>query len=68
MTWYIAIFLASFSMAMATVYTGHSHLPWWGLIVALIIAGVFLPFVVTVYAITGFVPNIQNLVQVSTSH
>ena len=61
----------------------------WGLIVSLIIAAVFLPFVVTVYAITGeinarkqvlqqiltflsfpphpsgFVPNIQNVVQAS---
>lgn len=61
----------------------HSHR--WGLIVSLLIAAIFLPFVVTVYAITGqthyssskiavsltsvlvsagFVPNIQNLVQV----
>lgn len=46
----------------------HNILPIrWGLIVALIIAAIFLPFVVTVYAITGFVPNIQNLVQVCES-
>ncbi|KAJ3513900.1 hypothetical protein NLJ89_g2700 [Agrocybe chaxingu] len=64
MWWYLAVFVASFSMAMATIYTGHSGLPWWGLIVALIISAIFLPFVVTVYAITGFVPNIQNLVQI----
>ncbi|KAF8055167.1 peptide transporter MTD1 [Lyophyllum atratum] len=63
MWWYIATFVASFSMAMATIYTGGSGLPWWGLIVALIISAVFLPFVITVYAITGFSPNIQNLVQ-----
>ncbi|KAH9476148.1 Oligopeptide transporter 9 [Psilocybe cubensis] len=37
---------------------------WWGLIVSLLIAAIFLPFVVTVYAITGFVPNMQNLVQI----
>uniref|UniRef100_A0A8H7XV56 Peptide transporter MTD1 n=1 Tax=Psilocybe cubensis TaxID=181762 RepID=A0A8H7XV56_PSICU len=36
----------------------------WGLIVSLLIAAIFLPFVVTVYAITGFVPNMQNLVQI----
>lgn len=50
------------------VTDGFDGLTWfvrWGLIVALIIAAIFLPFVVTVYAITGFVPNIQNLVQVS---
>ncbi|KAF8200156.1 peptide transporter MTD1 [Pholiota molesta] len=64
MWWYILVFIGSFAMAMSTIYTGHSGLPWWGLIVALIIAAIFLPFVVTVYAITGFVPNIQNLVQI----
>ncbi|KAF9481085.1 peptide transporter MTD1 [Pholiota conissans] len=64
MWWYIVIFIGSFAMAMSTVYTGHAGLPWWGLIVALIIATIFLPFVVTLYAITGFAPNIQNLVQI----
>lgn len=61
--WYIAMFIASFAMAMATIYTAKSGLPWWGLIVALILSTVFLPFVITVYAITGFSPNIQSLVQ-----
>lgn len=51
--WYIAMFIASFAMAMATIYTAKSGLPWWGLIVALILSTVFLPFVITVYAITG---------------
>ncbi|KAG5728413.1 Oligopeptide transporter 3 [Termitomyces sp. T112] len=63
MWWYILTFVGSFAMAMATLYTGHSGLPWWGLIVGLIIATIFLPFVITVYAITGFSPNIQSLVQ-----
>ncbi|KAG6898080.1 hypothetical protein C0992_006000 [Termitomyces sp. T32_za158] len=63
MWWYIFTFVGSFAMAMATIYTGHSSLPWWGLIVGLIIATIFLPFVVTVYAITGFSPNVQSLVQ-----
>ncbi|KAF6763837.1 peptide transporter MTD1 [Ephemerocybe angulata] len=61
--WYIAMFLGCFGMAMGTIYTAKSGLPWWGLIVALIISAVFLPFVITVYAITGFSPNIQSLVQ-----
>ncbi|EJD06348.1 peptide transporter MTD1 [Fomitiporia mediterranea MF3/22] len=63
MWWYGVIFLGSFAMAMATIYTGHSNLPWWGLIVGIIISTVFLPFVTTVYAITGFLPDIQSLVQ-----
>ena len=53
MWWYIAMFLGSFAMAMATIYSAKSGLPWWGLIVAIIISSVFLPFVITVYAITG---------------
>ncbi|KAL0953014.1 hypothetical protein HGRIS_007218 [Hohenbuehelia grisea] len=63
MWWYGVIFVSSFAMAMATIYTGHSGLPWWGLIVGIIISAIFLPFVLTVYAITGFSPNIQSLVQ-----
>ncbi|KAF9031336.1 peptide transporter MTD1 [Hymenopellis radicata] len=64
MWWYIAVFFGSLAMAMATIYTGHSGLPWWGLIVAIILSAIFLPFVVTVYAITGFVPDIQSLIQI----
>ncbi|KAG6827810.1 hypothetical protein H0H92_010388 [Tricholoma furcatifolium] len=63
MWWYILTFVGSFAMAMATLYTGHSGLPWWGLVVGILISAIFLPFVITVYAITGFVPNIQTLVQ-----
>ena len=63
MWWYLAVFFGSFAIAMATIYTSDSNLPWWGLIVGLIISSVFLPFVTTVYAITGFAPNIENLVQ-----
>ncbi|KAJ8079376.1 hypothetical protein PM082_021881 [Marasmius tenuissimus] len=53
MWWYAAVLLGSFGMAMATVYTGHADLPWWGLILAILFAAIFLPFVVLVYAITG---------------
>lgn len=38
MWWYGACMIASFAMAIATCYTGHSQLPWWALIVALLIA------------------------------
>jgi len=64
MWWYIAMFAASFAMGMATIYTSNSGLPWWGFIVAIILATIFLPFVVTVYAATGFVPDSQSLVQI----
>jgi hypothetical protein len=64
MWWYGAVFVASFAMAMATIYTSGSELPWWGLILCLVISAVFLPFTVTVYAITGFVPSIGPMVQI----
>ncbi|KAF9039845.1 peptide transporter MTD1 [Panaeolus papilionaceus] len=63
MWWYLAMFASSFAMAMSTAYAAKSGLPWWALIVGIIISAIFLPFVVTVYAITGFSPNIQSLVQ-----
>lgn len=28
MWWYLSMFGGSFAMAMATMYTGHSKLPW----------------------------------------
>ncbi|TEB20473.1 peptide transporter MTD1, partial [Coprinellus micaceus] len=61
--WYLAMFAACFAMAMSTIYAAKSGLPWWGLIVALMLSTIFLPFVITVYAITGFSPNVQSLVQ-----
>ncbi|KAJ7692434.1 peptide transporter MTD1 [Mycena rosella] len=64
MWWYILVFIGSFAMAMATIYTGHSGMPGWGLVVGILISAVFLPFVVTVHAITGFTTSMQNLVQI----
>lgn len=34
---------------------GHSQLPWWALIVALILSLFMFPFVCVIYAVTGFV-------------
>ncbi|KAJ7312704.1 OPT oligopeptide transporter protein-domain-containing protein [Mycena albidolilacea] len=77
--WYILVFIGSLAMAMATIYTGGSGMPWfiigsqlisflndfrWGLVVGIIISAVFLPFVTTAYAITGFNTSMQNLVQI----
>ncbi|KAJ7254207.1 peptide transporter MTD1 [Mycena rebaudengoi] len=59
MWWYVTIFFASFGMAMATIYTGGSGMPGWGLVVGILISAIFLPFVVT-----GFITSMQNLVQI----
>ncbi|GAA5928903.1 hypothetical protein JCM1841_001289 [Sporobolomyces salmonicolor] len=55
--------IASFAMAMATCYTGHSQLPWWALIVALLLSLFMFPFVCVIYAVTGFKTDVQQLAQ-----
>ncbi|EIN08007.1 OPT oligopeptide transporter [Punctularia strigosozonata HHB-11173 SS5] len=61
--WYVAIFVATIAMALATSYTAHSGLPWWGLFVALIFATAFVPVIGTLYCTVGYSPSIENLVQ-----
>ena len=40
--WFIAVLLGSFAAAQATNYKGQSDLPWWALIVLLIMSFIFL--------------------------
>ncbi|CCM04119.1 uncharacterized protein FIBRA_06280 [Fibroporia radiculosa] len=61
--WYAAVFLAAFAAAMACIYTSKSSLPWWGLIVGLLLAAIMLPFVGAMGAITGFSPYMTPLFQ-----
>ncbi|THG93602.1 hypothetical protein EW026_g7677 [Hermanssonia centrifuga] len=61
--WYLAIFLGTIGMALATAYTAKSGLPWWGLIVALIFSAAFIPVVGTLNCTVGYAPSIENLVQ-----
>ena len=46
--WYLAIFVGTTAMALATTYVAKSGLPWWGLFVALIFAWMFVPVIGTV--------------------
>ena len=62
--WYAGIFVATVAMALATCYTAHSGLPWWGLFVALIFCTLFIPVVGTLNCTTGYAPSIENLVQI----
>ena len=54
-------------MALGTLYGAKSGMPWWALIVALIITTVFLPVIGTLMATVGYNPSIENLVQVCNS-
>ncbi|GAA5912995.1 hypothetical protein JCM6882_008892 [Rhodosporidiobolus microsporus] len=59
---YGAILLGSFVIAMATSYTGDSHLPWYGVIAAFLIAIVLFPFLCLFPAVTGWQVDGSNLV------
>ncbi|KAF7964488.1 hypothetical protein HWV62_6985, partial [Athelia sp. TMB] len=61
--WYTAVFVICFAMALGTSYGAKSGMPWWALIVALIITTVFLPVIGTLYCTVGYGPSIENLVQ-----
>ncbi|KAJ7786495.1 OPT oligopeptide transporter [Mycena metata] len=59
--WYASIFVASLAMGMATNYTGHSQLPWWGFFIAVGFAAIFLPIISTLYAVLCFVPGTEDV-------
>lgn len=61
--WYGGIFIVCFAIALGTSYGAKSGMPWWALIVALIITAVFLPVIGTLYCTVGYQPSIENLVQ-----
>ncbi|KAL8286819.1 hypothetical protein RQP46_004347 [Phenoliferia psychrophenolica] len=63
MWWYAATFLGAFACAMATAYTGHSHLPWWALIVAILLSSISMPFTAMLNAVTGFSVGFGDVAQ-----
>ncbi|KAH9941493.1 OPT oligopeptide transporter [Amylocystis lapponica] len=63
MWWYGLLAISAFITAMVCIYTEHSQLPWWALIVGLLIAIFILPFYGAMSAIASFTPGISNLFQ-----
>lgn len=61
--WYGIILLISFVIAMIILYTGHTTLPWWGFIVAMLIGFVFIVFFGSMQAVTGVSFLVQPVVQ-----
>ena len=61
--WYGLVLLGSFVVGLGTLYGVKSTLPWWGFIIALLIAAVFILFFGAQYAITGFQFNQQPVLQ-----
>jgi OPT oligopeptide transporter protein len=61
--WFGCVLLLSFSSAMIILYTKHSTLPWWGLIVGMIIGYVFLILFGAMMAKSGVQWLVQPIVQ-----
>lgn len=62
-SWYGLTAVLSLVVALVVIYKSDSTLPWWGLVVALLLATVFILFIVALYAMTGIPLSIQTFVQ-----
>lgn len=61
--WWVAVLLLSFTIGMICIYTLDSTLPWWGYIIAILLATLFILFFGAQMAITGFQFNQQPVIQ-----
>lgn len=62
-SWYFLTLVLSFMVALIVIYKTDSTLPWWGFIIALLLAAISVLFFCALYAITGFPFAIQPFVQ-----
>ncbi|KAF8271274.1 OPT oligopeptide transporter [Lactarius quietus] len=62
-SWYAAILVAAFITAMVIIYKTNSTLPWWGFVIACMLAALSILFFGSLYAITGLALIIQPFVQ-----
>ncbi|KIK99289.1 hypothetical protein PAXRUDRAFT_132372 [Paxillus rubicundulus Ve08.2h10] len=62
-SWYYAVFVVSFIVTLFVVYKSNSTLPWWGFVIAVMLAIVCILFTGALYAITGLIVSIQTFVQ-----
>ncbi|KAF8120134.1 OPT oligopeptide transporter protein-domain-containing protein [Boletus edulis] len=62
-SWYYITFVVSFIGALVVIYKSDSTLPWWGFVIAVLLAVIFILFHGALYAITGVTLSIQTVVQ-----
>ncbi|KAH9176674.1 OPT oligopeptide transporter protein-domain-containing protein [Lactarius sanguifluus] len=62
-SWYGAILASAFVTAMVIIYKTDSTLPWWGFIVACLLATLSILFFGSLYAMTGLALIIQPFIQ-----
>ncbi|KAI0268601.1 OPT oligopeptide transporter [Gloeopeniophorella convolvens] len=62
-SWYAVVLAAAFITAMVIIYKTDSTLPWWGFIIACLLASISILFFGSLYAMTGLAFIIQPFVQ-----
>ncbi|KAA1475197.1 OPT superfamily oligopeptide transporter [Dentipellis sp. KUC8613] len=62
-SWYVAVLVAAIITSLVIIYKTNSTLPWWGFIVAVLLASVSILFFGSLYAMTGLQFIIQPFVQ-----
>ncbi|KAI0306821.1 OPT oligopeptide transporter protein-domain-containing protein [Multifurca ochricompacta] len=62
-SWYVTILVFAFITAMALIYKTESTLPWWGFIIACLLAAISILFFGSLFAMTGIRFIIQPFVQ-----
>lgn len=61
--WYSLVLIISFAVGLVCIYQVNSTLPWWGYIITCLLAYIFILFTGALYGVTGFLLQIQSLVQ-----
>ncbi|KAJ7261713.1 OPT oligopeptide transporter protein-domain-containing protein [Mycena haematopus] len=62
-SWYLTTLVLSIIVSLVIIYKTDSTLPWWGLLIALILSTISIVFFGSLYAITGLQFIIQPFVQ-----
>ncbi|KAI9570474.1 OPT oligopeptide transporter [Boletus coccyginus] len=62
-SWYCVTFVVSFAVALVVIYESDSTLPWWSLVIAVLLAAISILFLGALSAISGVGVSIQTFVQ-----
>lgn len=57
------VLIISFAVDLVCIYQVNSTLPWWGYIITCVLAYIFILFTGALYRVTGFLLQIQSLIQ-----
>ncbi|OBZ83705.1 Oligopeptide transporter 3 [Choanephora cucurbitarum] len=61
--WYISIFIISFAISFAVIYVWPIYLPWWGMILCVVLAIIFILPIGIIQAVTNQQPGLNILTE-----